>query len=162
MSTEQNAALEAERVAFEAAYAVVVDNGWTNVKHMGWQVWQQARAQLAAPDGVDDPTHAMVLAGEAQWENSGIEAPDVAAIYRAMRAAAPSPAPASDVVQVPRDVVELSEMLERLADTVEDLNDALLDAIDDDMEDPDSERELCDEVSELVADARALQNGGRV
>lgn len=37
-----------EKAAFEAAYHVVVDNGWTNVKHMARQVWDQARATRPA------------------------------------------------------------------------------------------------------------------
>jgi hypothetical protein len=35
-----------------------------------------------------EPTHMMVVAGERQWESSGNESPDCAAIYRAMLASA--------------------------------------------------------------------------
>lgn len=37
-----------------------------------------------------EPTHAMHLAGETQWENSGNASPEISAIYRAMLAAAPT------------------------------------------------------------------------
>ncbi|EXF45213.1 hypothetical protein BAY1663_02292 [Pseudomonas sp. BAY1663] len=44
----EQAPAQDEKAAFEAAYRVVVDNGWTNVKHMARQVWDQARTTRPA------------------------------------------------------------------------------------------------------------------
>jgi hypothetical protein len=118
MSREQNAALEAERVAFEAEV----------LKHQGAAdlsrkpdgsysnfylecVWQgfDMRAQLAAPAGVVlDQYDAGLLndfgGGNVEWWQDYIRAELERAhdFYQSQLAAAPSPAPASDVVQVSR------------------------------------------------------------
>lgn len=131
---EQNAALEAERVAFEAAYMdlrgclsadVLVelrrgkDYASTDGERLNiaWRVWQQARAQLAAPAGVADEWSVTKPAGAGvretdRWEIYGpdgggvVHTADVTDwVVRQLLdalAAAPSPTPAD--CQHPDDV----------------------------------------------------------
>lgn len=54
-----------------------------------------ARLNAAPVHQVIVPTHEMIMAGEDQWERSGNESPDVAAIFLAMLNASPA-APAAD------------------------------------------------------------------
>jgi hypothetical protein len=136
-NTEQNAALEAERVAFEAA--VCKRYGYTGVvsRRVGdyyadaslsqaWAFWQ-ARAQLAAPAGVVLPERKKgwpSLSNHRSYNSGWNACIDETACLNA----APSPAPASfdhsedvrhmvsDVVQVPR---ELANRLLSRSDTTD-------------------------------------------
>jgi hypothetical protein len=131
----------------------------------------QARAQFAAPAGVAvgwrlvpvDATTEMVEAFKARvsvTSRGGLL--NCGHALNAAIAAAPSPAPASDVAQVPRELAELRSMLERVTDELDALNCAMRDQIDDDMAEPEEEGELCNATDELIDEARALLNGGRV
>jgi hypothetical protein len=119
MNKEQNAALEAERVAFEAAYeAKATELGVINFDRIAfvkgadglyaissvqtsWWAWQ-ARAQLAAPAGVAARTADALQS--ADW--SGVSLGNKALISKAVELlAAPSPAPASEDDYMPAEIV---------------------------------------------------------
>jgi hypothetical protein len=109
----------------------------------------QARAQLAAPAGVASQA-SLIEALEEIWERSydfpaafALAARDLAA---ALSCAAPSPAPASDVVQVPRELLELIEQSWRVPNGL-----------------PKSVPEHAEaKIVGGLAQLRALLNGGRV
>lgn len=196
MNKEQNAALEAERVAFEAAYIdvrgclsadVLVqlrrgdDYADTDGERLNiaWRVWQQARAQLAAPAGVLELLRRARSFVE-DWDDDSQEWMDLCGdIDNALAAApltAPAPScsverpcipcfsgdgecaePASDVVQVPRNQIkrmadDLAYAIYNLADAkVEDLKHGVVES-------------TCPTRTALIVERnlRALLSGGRV
>lgn len=124
MNKEQNAALEAERVAAESWYEEYAAKGWSVSKIATTTAFkagiEYARAQLAAPAGVSaewaklDPAFVVMFLRQ----SSAFDADLIGEMLNyAISAAAPSPAPASDdhvedsrhmvsdPVQVPRELL---------------------------------------------------------
>jgi hypothetical protein len=131
MSNTQNKEaleLEAERVAFEAdfpGYKAMLGTRENPKPSNMFKVWLHLRAQLAAPAGV--PEDVLSLLKDARWRiankpQHGAAKADFDRLDRPVLAridamlAAPSPAPASDVVQVPREWVAVQDGLPSVGD----------------------------------------------
>jgi hypothetical protein len=134
MNKEQNAALEAERVAFdkwfrcEQMIADHIDTTFISSAFLPYRAWQ-ARAQLAAPAGVVLPSENAVMrvvlremGGSRHIRGTSNWCADVGVAVlnevRRLNAAAPSPAPASEVWMIPT-----VKQLEQALDSVPSFHD---------------------------------------